>query len=180
MTERAWSTNSLRIWVHFMVSSLQWLPQELQQRFQTDLWSLGSHTSTQNWVIEICLYISVSICHIEGLFCDCHGHSKMDASEWMGFLERRLELCFKRVSHFSVQNQQELFLITVRQESLLSPSSWQHPSPDCRGSWGDCWDWGGLHLSTGERASSCPQACPTCSYIPPVASMERWHLTWIK
>lgn len=142
MTERAWSTNSLRIWVHFMVSSLQWLPQELQQRFQTDLWSLGSHTSTQNWVIEICLYISVSICHIEGLFCDCHGHSKMDASEWMGFLERRLELCFKRVSHFSVQNQQELFLITVRQESLLSPSSWQHPSPDCRGSWGDCWDWG--------------------------------------
>lgn len=87
-------------WVRFMVSSLQWLPQELQQRFQTDLWSLGSHTSTQNWVIEICLYISVSICHIEGLFCDCHGHSKMDASEWMGFLERRLELCFKSLSFF--------------------------------------------------------------------------------
>lgn len=96
--------------------------------FIVDPGSLGSDISTRNLVISISIYEYLSISSVlhGGLICECHGHSKTDASEIVGYLEKRCELCYKRLSNIPMLNPQELFLIIVTHRSLLSPSSWQY------------------------------------------------------
>ena len=60
---------------------------------------------------------------MEDLSVNVMDTQKTDASEILGYLEKRYELCYKRFSNIPMLNPQELFLIIVTHRSLLSPSS---------------------------------------------------------
>ena len=112
-------------WVHFIVFFLAMGPARasIEISYLTpDLWKVTLVHGT-GWYLY--LYMNISLYHVYcgGLIYECHGYSKTDASEIVGYLEKRCELYYKRFSNITILNPQELFLIIVIHRSLLSPSS---------------------------------------------------------